>query len=360
MGSERSDQKDNEKIINESRPDTQEDRLSETSGQDPNIEFLQEEIKKRPLNRKKMMRRMMMTAIMAAVFGAVACLFFLLLEPIFNRVLYPEEAVTGVSYPEETETEELTPEERIVNEEEKAATEEQEKIRSAESTDQVAEILTEAKARLDAVKTDAELTREEEDARELQKAKDSALTKLSLYRAPSEYREAEKALLLEILAEGEAAIDTAETVDAVKALLTEYKGRIDQLKTDEQYEAEEELAQKVKAAAIKKAKAGKTTVSVKALTKHRAKVTWKKVTLSYTVDGKKYTQAVSGYKIYRAAKKNGKYRLIKTIKKAGTLKYTDKKLKKGRKYYYKVRTYTKIDGKSYFGKWSKVKKITAK
>ena len=129
MGSERSDQKDNEKIINESRPDTQEDRLSETSGQDPNIEFLQEEIKKRPLNRKKMMRRMMMTAIMAAVFGAVACLFFLLLEPIFNRVLYPEEAVTGVSYPEETVTEELTPEEMIENEEEKAATEEQERIR---------------------------------------------------------------------------------------------------------------------------------------------------------------------------------------------------------------------------------------
>ena len=129
MGSERSDQKDNEKIINESRPDTQEDRLSETSGQDPNIEFLQEEIKKRPLNRKKMMRRMMMTAIMAAVFGAVACLFFLLLEPIFNRVLYPEEAVTGVSYPEETVTEELTPEEMIENGEEKAATEEQERIR---------------------------------------------------------------------------------------------------------------------------------------------------------------------------------------------------------------------------------------
>ena len=129
MGSERSDQKDNERIINESKPDTKEDRLSETSGQDPNIEFLQEEIKKRPLNRKKMMRRMMMTAIMAAVFGAVACLFFLLLEPIFNRVLYPEEAVTGVSYPEETVTEELTPEEMIENEEEKAATEEQERIR---------------------------------------------------------------------------------------------------------------------------------------------------------------------------------------------------------------------------------------
>lgn len=129
MGSEYPNQMDNEKDIEERRPDTQADSLSDTEGQDPNIEFVQEEIKKRPLNRKKMMRRMMMTAIMAAVFGAVACLFFLLLEPIFNRVLYPEEAVTGVSYPEETATEELTPEEMIVNEEEKAATEEQERIR---------------------------------------------------------------------------------------------------------------------------------------------------------------------------------------------------------------------------------------
>ncbi len=97
--------------------------------QDADIGFLQEEIKKRPLNRKKMMRRMTLVAVMAAIFGAVACLFFLLLEPIFNRILYPQEAVTGVSYPEETETEELTPEEMIVNEEEKAATEEQERIR---------------------------------------------------------------------------------------------------------------------------------------------------------------------------------------------------------------------------------------
>lgn len=97
--------------------------------QDSDIGFLQEEIKKRPRNKKKMMRQMMNIAIMAAVFGAVACLFFLLLEPIFTRMLYPEEAVTGVTYPEETETEELTPEEMLVNEEEKAATEEQERIR---------------------------------------------------------------------------------------------------------------------------------------------------------------------------------------------------------------------------------------
>jgi serine protease Do len=102
---------------------------AEPTAPDPSIGFMQEEIKKRPLNRKKMMRRMTIVAVMAAVFGTVACLFFLLLEPIFNRMLYPEEAVTGVTYPEETVSEELTPEEMLVNEEEKAATEEQERIR---------------------------------------------------------------------------------------------------------------------------------------------------------------------------------------------------------------------------------------
>ena len=108
-----------------------EDELKEsTEVRDPHIGFMQEEIKKRPLNRRKMVRRMTYVAVMAAVFGAVACLFFLLLEPIFNRMLYPEEAVTGVTYPEETIAEEVTPEEMLVNEEEKAATEEQERIRA--------------------------------------------------------------------------------------------------------------------------------------------------------------------------------------------------------------------------------------
>ena len=116
--------------IKDKKQNAQAGGFSNPEGQDPKIEFVQEEIKKRPLNRKKMMRRMMMIAITAAVFGAVACLFFLLLEPIFTRMLYPEEAVIGVTYPEETETEELTPEEMIVNEEEKEATEEQERIRA--------------------------------------------------------------------------------------------------------------------------------------------------------------------------------------------------------------------------------------
>ena len=138
MNTERPDQNENSEVrenrIRENKikaDGLKEDELKESAEiRDPHIGFMQEEIKKRPLNRRKMVRRMTYVAVMAAVFGAVACLFFLLLEPIFNRMLYPEEAVTGVTYPEETIAEELTPEEMLVNEEEKAATEEQERIRS--------------------------------------------------------------------------------------------------------------------------------------------------------------------------------------------------------------------------------------
>lgn len=246
-------------------------------------------------------------------------------------------------------------------------------IDAAQTVEAVVQALSDAKAALDAIKTDEQMTQEETETDEgraqrvLREAKVVAKTELDLYMAPSEYRDAEKALLTEILEEGRAAIDAAETVEAVYALLAEYKDKIDQLKTIVQYEAEEAVQQeeikrkaRKKAAAIKKAKAAKTTVSVKALKKHKVKVSWKKVTLSYTVDGKKYTDAVTGYKVYRAAKKNGKYKLLKTIKKAGTLKYTDKKLKKGKKYFYKVRAYIKVEGKTYLGKWSKARQIRVK
>ena len=62
------------------RLDWKEGRDPESSERDSNIEFMQEEIKKRPLNRKKMFKRMSLIAVLAAIFGAVACLFFLLLE----------------------------------------------------------------------------------------------------------------------------------------------------------------------------------------------------------------------------------------------------------------------------------------
>ena len=60
-----------------------------------------------------------------------------------------------------------------------------------------------------------------------------------------------------------------------------------------------------------------------------------------------------GMKVYRATKKNGKYKRIKTTKKSS---FTDKKLSASKVYYYKVRLYAKSNGKSYKSKWSKIKK----
>ena len=118
MSNEHPDRNENmQDKLQEIKKNAETGSASQPKEQDSDIGFLQEEIKKRPRNRKKMMRQMMTIAIMAAVFGAVACLFFLLLEPIFTRMLYPEEAVTGGTYPEDTEIEELPPEEMLVNEE---------------------------------------------------------------------------------------------------------------------------------------------------------------------------------------------------------------------------------------------------
>lgn len=56
--------------------------------------------------------------------------------------------------------------------------------------------------------------------------------------------------------------------------------------------------------------------------------------------------AATGYYIYRSVKENGTYRRIKTVNKNTLLSYTDTKLVPGKKFYYKICTYTKgADGK---------------
>lgn len=59
-----------------------------------------------------------------------------------------------------------------------------------------------------------------------------------------------------------------------------------------------------------------------------------KVKIKWTADS-----YAKGYKIYRATKKSGSYKCIKTIKNNTTTSYTNKSLKKNKTYYYKVRAY---------------------
>ncbi|MDR2889889.1 MAG: S1C family serine protease [Lachnospiraceae bacterium] len=87
-------------------------------------DFLLEKIKQRPLNRKKLLRRTLITALMAVLFGTIACVTFLLLEPVINNRLYPQEEPPLIDLTEEImvdEREEIGPEDMIVNEEQMQA-----------------------------------------------------------------------------------------------------------------------------------------------------------------------------------------------------------------------------------------------
>lgn len=65
----------------------------------------------------------------------------------------------------------------------------------------------------------------------------------------------------------------------------------------------------------------------------------------------------SGYQIQYSTKKNFDNSKIKTLAKK---KMTIKKLKRGKKYYFKVRQYTVIEGKKVYGVWSQVKSVKVK
>ncbi|MFQ7673168.1 MAG: hypothetical protein ACLRLY_12065, partial [Clostridium sp.] len=70
----------------------------------------------------------------------------------------------------------------------------------------------------------------------------------------------------------------------------------------------------------------------------------KKITLTW-----KGATGGDGYEIYRSSEYNGTYKKVKTITKATTKKWINKKLAKDREYFYKIRAYRKVNGKKYFG-----------
>ena len=91
----------------------------------------------------------------------------------------------------------------------------------------------------------------------------------------------------------------------------------------------------------------KTPVVKVKVTKKLVKITWNKISNA------------KGYEIFRADKKKGKYKKVKSVA-AKKRVYVNNKLKK-KKYYYKVRSFA-IDekGKKVYSGWSKVKTVTVK
>ena len=100
--------------------------FQENEKESESFQFMQEKIKERPINKKKLLRRMIITAAMALIFGLIACFTFFWMEPIISNWLYPEEEPEIVRFPEEEE--ETMPEDIIQTEEEAHQAEKEENV----------------------------------------------------------------------------------------------------------------------------------------------------------------------------------------------------------------------------------------
>ena len=115
----------------------------------------------------------------------------------------------------------------------------------------------------------------------------------------------------------------------------------------EQEAKEKEEAERIKL--LKKYTPKKTTLkSVKKAGTGKMKLTWKKVS------------GATGYQVYMSTKKSSGYKRVATIKKNKTVTYTKKSLKKGKTYYFKIRTYKKVGKTTYYGSYSNVRKLKMK
>ena len=74
----------------------------------------------------------------------------------------------------------------------------------------------------------------------------------------------------------------------------------------------------------------------------------------------KAVAGATGYNIVKSTNKYKGYKKVAVIKAGQKLTYYDKKLKKNKKYYYKVIVFTTVKGTHYFGKYSKIKSYTRK
>jgi hypothetical protein len=96
----------------------------------------------------------------------------------------------------------------------------------------------------------------------------------------------------------------------------------------------------------------KSTCTVYVAPKAPTKLTVKKASSKSNSISWSKSKGAKGYVVYRSSKLNGTYKKLKTT----TInKYTNSGLKKGSKYYYKVKAYATISGKKYYSSYSSVK-----
>lgn len=83
--------------------------------------------------------------------------------------------------------------------------------------------------------------------------------------------------------------------------------------------------------------------SIQYLSSGKLRLTWKKIS------------GANGYVIYRSSSKNGTYKKLKTIRSASVCRLTTQAPRKGKRYYYKIRAFRKVNGKLVYSRYCSVK-----
>lgn len=100
---------------------------------------------------------------------------------------------------------------------------------------------------------------------------------------------------------------------------------------------------KTKAIAQVKVSTAAPTPTVKQISSGKINISWKKVTKA------------TGYQVFRSTSKNGTYKNVMTIKNGSTVSFTNSGLSRNKTYYYKVRSFTKVNGKTIYSPFSAIK-----
>ena len=210
----------------------------------------------------------------------------------------------------------------------------------------------------------ATFTIKDQQAEDLENAKDDAKNQLDNYINLSDYRSAEQTQIAEIIEEAKAALENAADETEVASILANAKSSIDKIKTNAQITAEERAAQATQSTQPTQPtqqSANSNVIQdlavVKILTpkaaKRSATIKWKKLS-------KKNLKKTKKIQIQYSLKKNFKTGVKTRYASAKKTALKIKGLKSKKKYYVRIRAYTKTGGKIHISKWSKVRVIKVK
>ncbi len=217
------------------------------------------------------------------------------------------------------------------------------------NTDKQAALDAKTKAETDLAAANAALEQANTDKQAALDAKAKAETDLAAANTALEKANTDRQAALDAKTKAEADLVAANT-----ALEQANKDKQDAIDAKEKAEADLEKANQKNQSASDEVAALKEKIAAMELTVKGLKV--KSKGRKFTIRWKKNAKA-EGYKVQYKLENGKKFKTLKTVKKA---KVISKKLKKGKKYQFRVATYKTVGGKKVYGKWTDVKTVKCK